>query len=158
MELIPNSSSATVIWVIDDAPANHRLVERSLPPNDGSYELITYLCGQEALTELEVYLSDFEGAPHLPDVIFMDYYLGESNGGQITVTLRKLFDEYKLQGPYIIGHSSMYSCSEVIKTLGGDIAITKNPRKEKSRDIVSLFPDLASISLFAGRGRQRLPQ
>ncbi|MDF1667847.1 MAG: response regulator [Planctomycetota bacterium] len=158
MELIPNSSSAAVIWVIDDTPANHRLVERSLPPSDGSYKLINYHSGQDALDELEVFLSDFEGAAHLPDVIFMDYYLGETNGGQVTVTLRKLFDEYKLQGPYIIGHSSMYSCSEVIKTLGGDIAITKNPRKEKSRDIVSLFPDLSSIALFAGRGRQRIPQ
>lgn len=158
MELIPNSSSQAVIWVIDDDPANHRLVERSLPPNDGSYELVHYNSGEDAITELEVFLAEFEGAPHLPDIIFMDYYLGETNGGQVTVSIRQLFDEYRFQGPYIIGHSSMFSCSEVIKTLGGDIAITKNSRKEKSRDIVSLFPDISSITLFAGRGRQRLPQ
>ena len=158
MVFIPNSSQQTVIWVIDDSPSNHRLVERSLPPNDGSYVLVTYLSGEDAILELEAYLSEYEGAPHFPDIIFMDYYLGETNGGQVTVTIRKLFEEYNFQGPYIVGHSSMYSCSEVIKTLGGDIAITKNPRKEKSRDIVSLFPKLSAIALFAARGRQRLPQ
>jgi CheY-like chemotaxis protein len=151
------TSDKVIVWVIDDGPSNHRLVERSLPDNDGSYELVSYMAGEDAVNELEIFLSEAKGRDHIPDVVFMDYYLGETNGGQVTAQIRRLFEEYRYQGPYIIGHSSMFSCSQVIMTLGGDIAIHKNSRKDKSRDIVGIFPDLPSLRMHAGRGRQRLP-
>jgi CheY-like chemotaxis protein len=152
----PEKPLKTIVWVIDDSPGNFCLVQRSLPANDGRYELVHYMYGEEALVELEAYLDVDGGLDHVPDVIFMDYFLGEMNGGQVTISVRRIFERSQLQGPYIIGHSSLFSCSMLIKTLGGDIAITKNPRKDQSRDIKSLFPDLSTLCSYAGRGQESL--
>lgn len=146
--------SVPVIWVIDDGPSNHRLVERSLPGE--GYELVGYLDGDEALVELAAYLDSDNGEAWLPDIVFMDFFLGERNGGEITVEVRRLFAAAGRRGPWIIGHSSVMHCSRAIVELGGDVVMAKNPRQARSPDIVEAFPDAASLAPFAGRARGRV--
>ena len=149
------SSAKTNIWVIDDSPACQRLVARSLPANDGSYELSAWLDAQEALSQLQILIENSRGADFLPDIVFMDFFLGGLYGDFVTQQIRQFFAAAGLQGPWIIGHSSLPRCSAIIVTVGGDITMRKDPSEPRSTDIVARFPDLASLQSFAGRACQK---
>lgn len=149
------SSAKTNIWVIDDSPACQRLVARSLPTNDGSYEFSAWLDAQEALSQLQILIENPQGADFLPDIVFMDFFLGALYGDFVTVQIREFFASAGLQGPLIIGHSSVPRCSARIVEVGGDITMRKDPSEPRSMDIVANFPDLASLQSFAGRSSQK---
>jgi len=147
--------SDAIIWVIDDQRANHELVARSLP--DSGYQLVHYLAGRDALLELEVYLAEEGGQERLPDLVFMDYFIGDCDGGWLTAELRQRFADAKLQGPLIVGHSSVVAASRNILSKGGDIIMRKDPRQSRSQDILSHYPNAAALAPLSGRGRAPRP-
>lgn len=142
-----------VVWVIDDALSNYRMVQRSMPQPQSEYTLIHYLDAREALLELSVFLSEDNGLDHLPDIIFMDHFLGDIYGTEVTERVRQLFAQAGLRGPYIIGHSSLFQCSQAIQEIGGDTAFHKNANWARSPEIVAAFPEVESLAPFIGYAR-----
>jgi CheY-like chemotaxis protein len=144
----------TVIWVLDDIEANHDFVRRSLPEG---YESVcvfkTFVTAEDALRDLEKALDAIP--EELPDVLFMDFFLGDDHGDEVTERIRAAFSAKRLTGPFIVGHSSSTPASLEILKKGGDIAIEKDRRTVHSRGVRRLFPDLAAIHRYAGRARGR---
>ena len=142
-----------VVWIVDDLEANHALVRRSLPANfETVCELVSHASAEEALLHVEIGLD--ADPERLPDVIFMDFFLGDAYGNEVTQKIRAAFLEKKLAGPYIVGHSSAPAASYEIVRAGGDVAIEKDRHAAFSAGVRALFPDLEALSRFCGRARQ----
>jgi hypothetical protein len=139
-----------VVWVVDDLEANHALVRRSMPAGWSSVcNLVSHRSGGEAILEIGLALDT--SPEKLPDVVFMDFFLGDGYGNDFTVTIRKAFADRKLAGPYIVGHSSSPPASLEIVKAGGDVAIEKERHAPFSPGVRRLFPDLEAIKAHAGR-------
>ena len=145
-----------IFWIVDDVASCHELVRRSLAGVLSSCELHHYFEASEALVELRACLSDPSGYGWLPDLIFMDFYIGEARGDEMTRRVRALFRAAALRGPWIVGHSSVTRCSERIVEAGGDSVARKNPRLDVSPDIRAMLPDRAAALRFAGRASEPL--
>lgn len=143
-------AARTVVWVVDDVEPNHQLVRRSLPEGfEAICDLVCYLAPEDALADLDV---GFDADPTmLPDVVFMDFFLGSLYGNEVTVKMRKAFADRGLRGPYIVGHSSAYPASLEIVRAGGDVAIAKDRHARISPGIQGLFPDRGALESYAGR-------
>lgn len=148
--------SRPVLWVIDDTPSNFHLVHRSLPEPRSAYELLHYERGEDAIEALPPLIESPEGRPFLPDIIFMDYFMGSMYGDEISRQILALFQSARLRGPWILGHSSVFKASQrIAATAGGDaIAIRKPGGAERSPDILELFPDVEALNKHAGRSGQ----
>jgi CheY-like chemotaxis protein len=143
-----------VVWVVDDVEANHDLVRRSLPHgHEDACDLTGYLTAREALDALALLLAD--RSEHLPDVIFMDFFLGDGQGDDVTRAVREAFAAAKLAGPFIVGHSSASGGSREIVKAGGDVAITKDKASGVSPGVQELFPDAKALRKHAGRARRK---
>jgi CheY-like chemotaxis protein len=142
-----------VVWVVDDLPAIQALVKRSLPAGfEAVCELVALGSGGEALLHVELGLdADVE---RLPDVIFMDFFLGDGYGNEVTQKIRSAFKARSLAGPYIVGHSSSPPASLEIVRAGGDVAIEKDRHAPFSAGVRKIFPDLAVLGGYAGRARR----
>ncbi len=142
-----------VVWVVDDLPANHALVRRSLPAGfEAVCDLVSVGSGEEALLHVEVGLD--ADPDRLPDVIFMDFFLGDGYGNEVTQKIRAAFGARRLAGPYIVGHSSSPPASLEIVRAGGDVAIEKDRHAAFSAGVRKIFPDLAALEDYAGRARR----
>ena len=143
----------TIVWVVDDLPSNHDLVRRSLPAGwESVCELVSFDSGTSALEELALGLD--VDPERLPDVVFMDFFLGDHYGNEVTKQLRTLFAAKGLAGPFVVGHSSALPASHEIVRAGGDVAIEKDKQARVSSGIQGLFPDAASRAAHQGRGRR----
>lgn len=150
-------AARVVVWVVDDLDANHALVRRSLPPGfEAVCELVAIFSAEEALLHIDVALSALE-EELLPDVIFMDFFLGDSYGNEVTKAIRRIFATKRLQGPYIVGHSSSPPASLEIVRAGGDVAIEKDRHASVSPGVRKLFPDVEALRAHAGRSRRPAP-
>jgi len=143
----PPAGRTIVVWVIDDARDNHDLVERSLP--DGwraAAHFHAFLAPENALALARSALADGEDAL-LPDVVFMDFFLGTMHGDEATRALLELYREHDREGdrPVIVGHSSMPGASDAIVRVGADLAIRKPSTAGASAPIIDLFPDVESL-------------
>jgi CheY-like chemotaxis protein len=147
------SEPRVVVWVVDDAAGNHALVRRSLPAGfEAICDVVEHWSGEEALLHVEI---GFAGDPErLPDVIFMDFFLGDTYGNEVTKKIRAEFAAKKLAGPFIVGHSSSPPASLEIVKCGGDVAIEKDRHAPFSPGVKSLFPDLDALKSYAGRARK----
>jgi CheY-like chemotaxis protein len=150
-------SARVVLWVVDDVADNHALVRRSLPPGfEAVCELVSFLDADEAILHLEVGLD--ADPERLPDVIFMDFFLGDAYGNELTKRIRVAFAQKGLAGPFIVGHSSSRPASLEIVRSGGDVAIEKDRNAPVSPGVRDLFPDVAALESHAGRARRPLPR
>ena len=146
-------SERVVLWVVDDVEANHALVRRSLPQGfEAVCDLVGHGSASDALLDIEVGLD--ADPERLPDVIFMDFFLGDSYGNEVTKKIREEFAKKKLQGPFIVDHSSAPPASLEIVKCGGDVAIEKDRHAPVSAGVKKLFPDIPTLSGFAGRARK----
>lgn len=141
--------------MIDDVSSNHELVRRSLPRgHEDACDLSGYLSAKEALEALATLLAD--GTDALPDVIFMDFFLGDGHGDEVTRAMREAFAAAGLAGPFIVGHSSASGASRQIVKAGGDVAIAKDKRAGVSPGVRELFPNAAALREHAGRARRKV--
>jgi CheY-like chemotaxis protein len=149
------SGARAVVWVVDDLPANHALVRRSLPEGFESVcELVAFASAAEAFLQIEVGLDG--DSTRLPDVIFMDFFIGDAYGNELTRKIRAAFGARRLMGPYIVGHSSSPPASLEIVRAGADVAIEKDRHAPVSPGVRRILPDLAALRDYAGRARRPL--
>lgn len=148
------TGARVILWVVDDLEANHALVRRSMPAGfEAVCELVSHSSAEDALLHVEVGLD--ADPERLPDVIFMDFFLGDAYGNEVTKEIRKRFQAHKLAGPFIVGHSSAPPASLEIVKCGGDVAIEKDRHAAVSPGIQKLFPDLDTLKGFAGRAQRK---
>ncbi len=146
-------SLKAVVWIVDDVAAVHALVRRSLPTGfEEVCDLVSHVCGGDALLDLEIGLD--ADPERLPDVIFMDFFLGDTYGNEVTKKVRELFAAKGLRGPYIVGHSSSPPASLEIVRAGGDVAIEKDRSVPLSAGVQKIFATLEALRSYSGRARR----
>lgn len=110
-----------VIWLIDDTPQWHAVTERTVAMVPG-WELASFHTGPAAMMAFE------ELAEHrpqdLPQVVLMDFYLGQMRGDAVTEVLRDC--EPAGYHVTIVGHSSMTHGSALIECAGADCSVRKH--------------------------------
>ncbi len=110
------------LWLIDDTPAMHRVADATGAMVDG-WDFDGHLNGADAVAAFE-HLGD--GIP--PDVILMDFYLGDDRGDHVTARLRQR--ETAHHRPVIVGYSSVRSGSAAILAAGGDLILPKHENSD----------------------------
>lgn len=103
------------VWLIDDTPHLH-LVARATVRLVPGWDFTGYLTGSEAVEA-------YRDGVCLPQVILMDFFLGDDRGDLLTAHLRAI--EQAGHHPVIVGYSSMRSGSEAIVAAGGDVIVVK---------------------------------
>ena len=104
------------LWLIDDTPQLHTVAEATAVLA-GGWEFTGYLRGNDAIEAVR-------GGLPMPEVILMDYFIGDMHGDEVTGALRGL--ESGDHRPVIVGYSSMRVASEAIVAAGGDLIIVKH--------------------------------
>ena len=109
------------IWLVDDTPRWHGVTASTVALVAG-WNLESFHSGPAAMLAFEQLV---EHHPHdLPQVILMDFYLGQMRGDAVTEQLREL--EPDGHHAVIVGHSSMPHGSELIEMAGGDCSVRKH--------------------------------
>lgn len=106
-----------LLWLVDDTPSLHVIAEATVQLVDG-WNFLGHFTGFEAIAA-------YESLPPeaLPQVILMDYYLGEDRGDTVTAQLRAC--GLPTHRPVIIGYSSVRFGSSAIVAAGGDLIVPK---------------------------------
>ena len=105
-----------LLWLIDDTPMLHGVAEATVELV-GGWKYVGWLSGEEACTELRA-------GGSWPDVVLMDYYIGDERGDRVTRQLRAL--EPAQHRPVIVGYSSVRSASQAIVAAGADLILPKH--------------------------------
>ena len=105
-----------LLWLIDDTPMLHGVAEATVELAKG-WSYAGWLSGEEACSALRLGVA-------WPDVVLMDYYIGDERGDRITRQLRAL--EPARHRPVIIGYSSVHSASQAIVDAGADLILPKH--------------------------------
>ena len=107
------------LWLVDDTEAHHDVARNTLATLKG-FELSDFLSGAEAIAAFGTLAKG--GA--LPDIVLMDFYLGDERGDQVTRRLRELepADHYAV----IVGYSSVADASQRIVAAGADVVVRKH--------------------------------
>ena len=103
------------VWLIDDTPRLHTVARATLRLVPG-WSFTGYLTGSEAGDA-------YRAGVCLPQIILMDFFLGDDRGDLLTAHLRAI--EQPGHRPVIVGYSSMRSGSEAIVAAGGDVIVVK---------------------------------
>jgi CheY-like chemotaxis protein len=109
------------IWLIDDSPDHHAVAAETVARRP-LWHLSGFLHGSDAIAAFAD-LAD-ERPDELPDVVLMDFFLGDERGDAVTAELRRL--ETAAHRPVIIGYSSVASASQHIIASGADLALRKH--------------------------------
>jgi len=117
-------SLPALIWMVDDTPEWHTVTACSIDPR--IHDLEHFHSGQAALLAFQALARD--EPQRLPDIILLDYYLGDERGDGLCRQLREL--QPAGQRPVIVGFSSVTSCSERIVAAGGDCVLPKRQDAE----------------------------
>lgn len=117
------------LWLVDDTIEHHQVVGTTIHEL-GGVAFTGFTIAQEALDAYARLASEAPG--DLPDVVLMDFYLGELRGDAVTRRLRAL------QPPghpmTIVGYSSVPEGSRAIVEAGGDVILRK-VRPEQGRSV-----------------------
>lgn len=112
--------AGVLLWLVDDSP-HHHAVAAATAARVAGIRFAGFLTAAGA-TAAFARAARGRGAS-VPDVVLMDYYLGDGRGDQVTRRLRQL--EPRTRRPVIIGYSSVRSGSEAIVAAGGDLILRK---------------------------------
>ncbi len=110
------------LWLIDDTPHLH-VVARATVALVPGWEFTGFLSGAAALAAYSAAETARPPLVILPQVILMDFFLGDDRGDLLTARLRAR--EAPGHRPVIVGYSSMRSGSEAIVAAGGDVIVVK---------------------------------
>ena len=108
-----------ILWLIDDTLQHHGTAEATAGLVPG-VDFAGFISGADALEAFRAVHADPARAP---EVVLMDFYLGDERGDRLTSHFRQL--EHAIQRPVIIGYSSVPSASEAIIAAGGDLMLRK---------------------------------
>ena len=108
-----------ILWLIDDTLQHHDTAEATASLVPG-VRFAGFMSGAEGLEAFEDAARDLR---RVPDVVLMDFFLGDERGDRVTAHLRQL--EPAGKRPVIIGYSSVPSGSAAIVAAGADLALKK---------------------------------
>ena len=112
-----------LLWLIDDTADHHRVAAATAALVAGVV-FAGFASGRAALTAYARLARPGQPSPRpLPDVVLMDFYLGDERGDAVTKRLRAL--EPASHRPVIIGYSSVRSGSAAIVAAGADLMLPK---------------------------------
>jgi ActR/RegA family two-component response regulator len=107
-----------VLWLIDDTSHHHQVAAATVARVPG-VEFHGYHDGASGYAAF----AEAQSVGKSPNVVLMDFFLGDDRGDRLTTRLRAL--ERGQQRCTIIGYSSVASGSEAIVAAGGDLIIPK---------------------------------
>lgn len=108
-----------LVWLIDDSPANHRAAAATVAGLP-AFVLAGFLDGDEAVAAFAACAA--RTPERLPEVVLMDFYLGDTRGDRVTEALRAVLTPRRVT---IVGYSSVASGSQAIVAAGGDAIVRK---------------------------------
>ena len=124
-----------LLWLVDDTAEHHDTARATINALPG-WELVGYLDAAEAIRDFAAIVkaggetptkSAAKRSTHaqtLPEVVLMDFFLGDTHGNVVTTELRAL---QPVGAPLtIIGYSSVASASAAIVAAGGDVVVRKH--------------------------------
>ena len=85
--MIKQGGEPTVIFIVEDNPADIILVQEALEANEVISQLETYGTGESALAALSMRLAAAD--PHLPNLVLLDWNLPVINGAEVLRTIRQ---------------------------------------------------------------------
>ncbi len=106
------------LWLVDDTEAHHEVARNTVARLDG-VEFESFLTGGEAISAF----ARLARGGVLPDIVLMDFYLGDERGDHVTRRLREL--EPGGSRCLIVGYSSVADASQRIVSVGGDVIVRK---------------------------------
>ena len=112
--------SSLLVWLIDDSEANHQVAARTAA-GLSAVDFVGFYTGDEAVAAFAA--GQALKAASVPDVVLMDYYLGDERGDQVTAALRAA---ERRSRPVIVGYSSVESASRVIVAAGANVIVRKH--------------------------------
>ncbi|MBI3273275.1 MAG: response regulator [Planctomycetes bacterium] len=139
---MPSADGRTIVWAIDDASENQRMIRDCLLPDGEAFLVLEAF--EEAAAAMEELKERHALADGVPDVILMDYFLGNAYGSVLTTAIRALFAPAR--GPVIIGHSSMPAASASIVEAGGDFTLPKKKWPPRSGPLRRVFGTRESVA------------
>ena len=113
-----------LLWMIDDAPGNLNVAESTVALVPGWY-FAGHDCGAAGVAAFRLAAKT---PATLPDVVLIDFYLGDTTGDQVARSLRAL-----APGGWtgcLIGHSSVAAMSRVIVSAGAHLALPKHHNEQ----------------------------
>ncbi len=108
-----------LLWLIDDAEANHQAAITTTAQFPW-VRLERFYTGFEAV---EAFAGIEAQGGRAPDAVLMDFFIDGERGDQVTGDLRRA--EVRSR-PVIIGYSSVASGSAAIMAAGGDLVVRKH--------------------------------
>ena len=157
------------IWLVDDAPSNIRMMDRSFPSDvREAAEIRAFLDEDEFLAEFEAraaLLSEADAepetapaaapdaalsvalatAPALPDFILLDFYLKRLLGAQVLTRILRVCTMAGLAPPVVIAHSSSSEGNRQMLRLGADFALPKKRGRDSSPEIAACFRSIEAL-------------
>jgi CheY-like chemotaxis protein len=113
-------STAVLLWLIDDTEVNQTVAETTVALVPGA-AFRGFLVAAEAIA---AFARAARRPATLPEVVLMDFYLGDTRGDEVARRLRAL--EPATRRPVIVGYSSVASGSAAILAAGGDLVLRKH--------------------------------
>lgn len=117
----PRTIRPVLLWLVDDSPHHHAVAAATVARVSG-VRLAGFLTAHDAIAAFAK-AARAKAATAVPDVVLMDFFLGDGHGDQVTRRFRQL--EPRAKRPVIIGYSSVRSGSEAIVAAGGDLVLRK---------------------------------
>jgi ActR/RegA family two-component response regulator len=110
-----------LVWLVDDTAEHHDTARATMGALPG-WELVGYLDAAAAVRDFAAIVK--QKPRNLPEVVLMDFFLGDTHGNVVTAELRAL---QPVGAPLtIVGYSSVASASAAIVAAGGDMVVRKH--------------------------------
>lgn len=127
------------IWFVDDMASNRQMWLNSFSDDIKSKHEFTTFDSVDAVLKA--------GQENCPDVLFIDYYLGERRGTEVIEFWLK-----QPQRPVLVAHSSMLNANQHMLALGADLMISKNPGQDSNSAIQRRIQSEADLQTLAKMG------
>lgn len=111
------------IWFVDDMANNRHTWLMSFPKDlKNSHDFQTFDTVEQLFAAFHTGL--------MPDILFIDYYIGDRRGHEVVDYFRN-----HTQRPLLIAHSSMLDANRVMLSRGADLIFEKKPGDTITRSI-----------------------
>lgn len=111
------------IWFVDDLKSNHQMWLNSFSEDMKKTHQFKTFASMSAL---------FQAAEsELPDILFVDYYIGDDFGHEVIAHF--LNTEPR---PFLVAYSSAFAANQAMLKQGADLSLEKKPGKPLSESVV----------------------
>ena len=120
------------IWFVDDMKSNQEMWLNSFSPalrKNHAFRTFSTLAQLFAAAQKE-----------LPDILFIDYYIGEDFGHEVV----SFFLETQPR-PFLVAHSSAFAANQAMVRQGADLMLEKKPGKPVTESIVRAVTSEADL-------------